>query len=68
MSEDEKAKVQERVGRSLFSTDQLSKIIIAFDSGDMKAVIQLYDEALERRFEDGIEYAKDTVGEWHKPC
>ncbi len=67
MSEDEKAKVQERVQRSFFSTDRLSKMIIAFDSGDMVELIRLYDEALERRFEDGISYAKDTVNEWHRP-
>jgi Lhr-like helicase len=65
MSEDEK--VAERVQRSFFSTDRLSKMIIAFDSGDMVELIRLYDEALEQRFEDGIQYAKDTVGEWNKP-
>jgi Lhr-like helicase len=63
MSEDEK--VAERVQRSFFSTDRLSKMIIAFDSGDMVELIRLYDEALERRFEDGIQYAKDSVGEWN---
>lgn len=65
MSEDEKAKAAERVQRSFFSTDRLSKMIIAFDSGDMVELIRLYDEALERRFEDGIQYAKDSVGEWN---
>lgn len=65
MSEDEKA--TERVQRSFFSTDRLSKMIIAFDSGDMVELIRLYDEALERRFEDGIQYAKDSVGEWNRP-
>lgn len=52
--------------RSSFSTEQLSKMIIAFDSGSMQDLIRLYDEALNERFEAGIEYAKDTVGEWHK--
>jgi hypothetical protein len=31
----------------------------------MREFIRLYDQALEQRFEDGIEYAKDTVGEWN---
>jgi hypothetical protein len=58
-------KVQEHIQRSLFSNEQLSKMLIAVDAGDMREFIRLYDQALEQRFEDGIEYAKDTVGEWY---
>jgi hypothetical protein len=45
--------------------EALSEIIVAFDGGDMERVVRLFDEACEKRFEDGIEYAKDTVNEWH---
>ena len=54
-------------GRPQRITEALSNIIIAFDSGDMERVIRLFDEACEQRFEDGIQYARDTVGEWHRP-
>jgi len=43
----------------------LAGMIVAFDQGDMKEVTRLFDVAMNERFEAGIEYAKDTVGEWN---
>lgn len=55
-------------GSGLMFTDEcLAGMIVAFDGGDMTTFRRLYDEALNERFGAGIEYAKDTVGEWNKP-
>jgi hypothetical protein len=51
----------------MFTDECLAGMIVAFDGGDMATFRRLYDEALNERFEAGIEYAKDSVGEWNKP-
>ena len=50
----------------MFTDECLAGMIVAFDGGDMATFRRLYDEALNERFEAGIEYAKDNVSEWHK--
>ena len=55
----------ESVHREPQMSDALALIIVALDDGDTVTAIRLFDEACEKRFEDGIEYAKDTVNEWH---
>jgi hypothetical protein len=51
----------------IFTDECLAGMIVAFDGGDMTTFRRLYDEALNERFEAGLQYAVDTVGEWHRP-
>jgi hypothetical protein len=51
----------------IFTDECLAGMIVAFDGGDMKKFRELYDRALNERFEAGLQYAVDTVGEWHRP-
>jgi hypothetical protein len=37
----------------------------AINRGNMTEAVRVYQEALEKRFEAGVQYAKDTVSEWH---
>ena len=70
MSESENDRVHgesESVHREPQMSDALSQIIVALDNGDTVTAIRLFDEANEERFEAGISYAKDTVGEWNRP-
>jgi hypothetical protein len=63
MSEDENVH-----GSGLSFTDEcLAGMIVAFDGGDMTTFRKLYDGAMNERFEAGLQYAVDTVGEWHRP-
>ena len=57
----------ERAHRKLpFADECLAGMIVAFDGGDMKTFRALFNEAMNERFEAGIEYAKDNVSEWHR--
>ena len=68
MSEErERVNEGESVHRKLpFADECLAGMIVAFDGGDMTTFRRLFDEAMNERFEAGIEYAKDNVSEWHK--
>jgi hypothetical protein len=37
----------------------------AINRGNMTEAVRVYNVAMDQRFEDGVQYAKDTVGEWH---
>jgi len=53
--------------RTPLAVECLAGMIVAMDAGDMREVTRLFDIAMNDRFEAGIEYAKDTVGEWNRP-
>lgn len=52
----------------IFTDECLAGMIVAFDGGDMTTFRRLYDEALNERFEAGIEYAKDNINELKPEC
>jgi hypothetical protein len=59
-------RVQNESDATALRMDAVFAILIeALNRGGPLEAVRVYREELERWFDDGVQYAKDTVGEWH---
>jgi len=49
------------------SENDFAKMVALIMDGRSSEAYKLYEDSLEARFQDGEEYAMDTVGEWNRP-
>jgi hypothetical protein len=62
-----KPKEQPKKPTTIISDPSFWAIVFAWDANDQELAYENFEKVREENFNDGIEYAKDTVNEWHRP-